>query len=458
MLDNQDFSISRNQFPADFVWGAATAAYQVEGSVDVDGRTPSIWDVFSHTPGKTYQGQNGDIAGDHYRRYKEDVALMRQLGLDAYRFSVSWPRVLPEGRRGIVNHKGLDFYDKLVDELLANNIDPFVTLYHWDLPQVLQEKGGWKERATTEYFCELADVVTRRLGDRVKGWITLNEPWVSAVTGHITGEHAPGETDIIAGVRAGHHLMLAHGLALPVIRDNMTRPDAQVGITLSSTYVEPGNDSTEAKDLALLVDVISNRLFLEPLFKGQYPKELPDNFFLPMVPMEPGDLEIISRPVDFLGLNYYFRTLPLNVEDFSTYTIRQAKPPESQYTALGWEVYPRGLSELLNRVYKDYFQGPIYITENGAAYEDVLEETKEGPVVHDPERTAYLAQHIGAALDAIKEGVPLKGYFAWTLYDNFEWALGTNARFGLAYLDYPTQRRIIKDSGHWYSQFLKNKV
>jgi beta-glucosidase len=451
---NKEIALSRKLFPKEFVWGAATAAYQIEGAVNKDGRSPSIWDVFSHTPGKTFQGETGDIAADHYHRYKEDVKLMRELGLNGYRFSISWPRIIPEGK-GAVNSKGLDFYDKLVDELLANGIEPFVTLYHWDLPQVLQEQGGWKERATSQIFVEYADVVTRRLGDRVKAWITLNEPWVSAVTGHITGEHAPGETDIIAGVRVGHHLMLAHGLALPVIRQNMTRKDAEVGITLSTTYVEPGDDSTEAKDLALLVDVISNRLFLDPIFKGHYPKELPENFLLPMLPLEPGDLEIISRPVDFLGINYYFRTLPLNVEDFTTYKIRQYQPPESQFTAMGWEVYPDGLYQILKRVHQEYFPGKLYITENGAAFEDVLEESSSGPVVHDAERQEYLSQHLQAALKAVQKEIPLAGYFAWTLYDNFEWAFGTDKRFGLVYLDYPTQRRIIKDSGRWYSRFLQ---
>ncbi len=454
MPSDNESSLARNQFPANFVWGAATAAYQIEGAVNEDGRSPSIWDVFSHTPGKTHQGNTGDIAADHYHRFMEDIALMEKLGLNGYRFSISWPRIIPEGR-GTINQKGLDFYDRLVDELLAKGIDPYVTLYHWDLPQVLQDKGGWKERATSEYFVGYADAVTRRLGDRVKAWITLNEPWVSAVTGYITGEHAPGETDILAGVKAGHHLLLAHGMALPVIRLNMSRPDAEVGITLSTTFVEPGDDSTEAKDLALLVDVISNRLFLEPLFKGHYPKELPENFFMPMVPLEPGDLEIISQPMDFLGMNYYFRTLPLNVEDFSTYKIRQYRPPEAQFTALDWEVYPQGLYRLLKRVHEEYFPGKMYITENGAAFKDVLEDSEAGPVVHDPERKNYIIQHLRAAHQAIEEGVPLAGYFVWTLYDNFEWALGNEARFGLVYLDYPTQRRIFKDSGKWYSKFLQ---
>jgi beta-glucosidase len=446
-------TLSRAQFPTNFAWGTATAAYQIEGAVNEDGRKLSIWDMFSHTPGKTFEGQTGDIACDHYHRYKEDVALMRELGFNSYRFSISWPRILPDGR-GEVNEKGLDFYSRLVDELLENGIEPYVTLYHWDLPLALHEEGGWKVRSTAEAFAHYADVVTRRLGDRVKGWITLNEPWVAAVNGYITGEHAPGETDMATGVQAGHHLLLAHGLALPIIRKNMTRPDAEVGITLSMTYVEPGDNSEGAHDLAISVDTISNRWFLDPLFKGEYP-DIAQDFLNPMLPMQPGDMEIISQKIDFLGMNYYFRTLPVAIEDFVNFKMKMHRPEESQYTAMDWEVYPDGLYKLLTRLHNDYKPAKIFITENGAAFEDRLEQGENGPVVHDPERTSYLMEHFSAAHQALKEGVPLAGYFVWSLFDNFEWSFGTNKRFGVVYLDYPTQRRIVKDSGRWYQKFLR---
>jgi beta-glucosidase len=457
VLKEQQISVARNQFPLDFAWGVATAAYQIEGATVEDGRKPSIWDTFSATPGKTYDNQTGDIACDHYHLYKEDVKLMRELGLNSYRFSISWSRVIPQGR-GVVNQAGLDFYDNLVNELLANGIEPYVTLYHWDLPQVLQDQGGWKVRETAEAFAEYVEVVTARLGDRVKGWITLNEPWVAAVNGHIIGEHAPGETDLETGVRAAHHLLLAHGLALPVIRKNMRRPDAEVGITLSTTYVEPGNETEEAKSLAGMVDVISNRWFLDPLFKGAYPAEMLESFLAPMFPIQPGDMKIISRKVDFLGINYYFRTMPVAIEDLATFTLKMHRPEDSVYTAMDWEVYPQGLYKLLTRIHSEYQPAKLFITENGAAFEDILMEQGTKLVVHDPARTSYLMQHFHAASEAIKDGVPLAGYFIWSLYDNFEWSFGTSKRFGIVYLDYPTQRRIVKDSGYWYQQFLKGEA
>jgi beta-glucosidase len=453
-VEAKDSVLSRAQFPAGFAWGAATAAYQIEGAVAEDGRSPSIWDVFTHTPGKTYNDETGDIACDHYHRSVEDVALMRELGLNAYRFSISWPRIIPGGR-GQVNQKGLDFYDRLVDNLLANNIEPYVTLYHWDLPQILQEKGGWKERATTEAYAEYAEVVSRRLGDRVKGWITLNEPWVAAVNGYITGEHAPGETDLAAGMRAAHHLLLGHGLALPVIRENLRRSDAEVGITLSTTYVEPGDSSPAAHDLAGLVDIISNRWFLDALFKGVYPSVM-EGYLHSLLPIEAGDMELISRKIDFLGLNYYFRTMPVAIEDLATFKLKMYQPAESVYTAMDWEVYPEGLCKLLTTIHHEYQPAKIYVTENGAAFEDILENHSTVPQVHDPARQSYLTSHIKVLQEALKEGVPLAGYFVWSLYDNFEWSFGTSKRFGLVYLDYPTQRRIIKDSGYWYQRFLQS--
>ncbi len=448
-------ALSRADFPEKFVWGTATASYQIEGAVKEDGRGQSIWDTFSHTPGKTFEGDNGDIACDHYHLYKQDVGLMHDLGLNGYRFSIAWPRILPEGR-GTVNPKGLDFYDRLVDELLKNDIQPYATLYHWDLPQALQDNGGWKNRSTAKYFAEYADIVSRRLGDRVKSWITLNEPWCSAALGHMVGDHAPGERSMEAGVRAGHHLMLGHGLAMPVLRRNATRPDAEFGITLSLNYTEPGDDSQQAQESAVLVDAFANRWFLDPLFKGVYPEELAP-YFNHYLPIQPGDMDIISGSLDFLGVNYYFRVLPLAVEDLSSFKLKTRKVPTSQYTKMGWEVWPEGLYNLLMQLNRDYQPAKMFITENGSAYEDVLVEDKSGPAVHDPDRLNYLRDHFNAAHQAIKDGVPLAGYFVWSLLDNFEWAYGYDRRFGLTYVDYPTQRRILKDSGRWYQQLIRGE-
>jgi beta-glucosidase len=447
--------IARSDFPADFAWGAATAAYQVEGAYRDDGRGQSIWDTFSHTPGKTENGDTGDVAVDHYHRYNEDIALMQELGFNAYRFSISWPRVLPNGR-GKVNHKGLDFYERLVESLLEKGIQPYATLYHWDLPQALQDKGGWKERFTPEAFAEYTDVVSRRLGDRVKGWITLNEPYVSAIIGHVEGRHAPGEQNMRAGIRAAHHLLLGHGLALPVLRANSRRADAEFGITLSTTYAEPGNDTQEAYEASVITDGFQNRLFMDPLFKGRYPDSL-SKIIDQYLPIESGDMEKIAAPLDFLGINYYFRTLALAVEDISKAKIKTRRVEGAQYTEMDWEVNPEGFYNLLKMVHQDYKPAKILITENGAAFPDVLEEGQGKPVVHDPDRLNYIQEHFGAALKASREGVPIKGYFVWSFLDNFEWAYGFSKRFGIVYVDYPTQRRVVKDSGQWYQRFLRGE-
>jgi beta-glucosidase len=454
MADQETSSaLTRDIFGDKFVWGVATASYQIEGAVEEDGRKPSIWDTYSHTPGRTFNGETGDIACDHYHRYKQDVGLMRDLGLNGYRFSIAWPRVIPEGR-GQVNQKGLDFYDRLVEELLKNGIEPYATLYHWDLPQVLQDEGGWKSRSTAQYFAEYADAVSRRLGDRVKGWITLNEPWCSAALGYIIGRHAPGEQDLVAGVRAAHHLMLGHGLALPVLRRNATRPDAEFGITLSLNYIEPGDDSQQAQEAAFMAENFANRWFLDPLFKGSYPEGLKP-LIDPFLPVEPGDMELISGTMDFLGVNYYFRMLPLAIEDMATYKVRERKVPTSQYTEMGWEVWPEGLYNLLTQLQRDYDPAKMYITENGASFPDVLIDDQSGAAVHDPDRLKYLQDHFTAARLAMRDGVKLAGYFVWSLMDNYEWAFGYSRRFGITYVDYPTQRRILKDSGKWYQQFLR---
>jgi beta-glucosidase len=445
--------LTRLDFSENFVWGTATAAYQIEGAVHEDGRGPSIWDIFSHTPGKTHRDETGDITGDHYHRYRQDVALMREIGLNSYRFSLSWSRILPNGG-GKPNPKGLDFYERLVEELLKNDIQPYATLYHWDLPQALQDKGGWKNRATAQYFAEYADIVSRRLGDRVKSWTTLNEPWCSAVVGYIKGEHAPGEKNLSAGAQAAHHLLLAHGLALPVLRYNAARPDVEFGIVLSLNYVEPGDDSQQAQEAAFSWDTFAHRWFLDPLFKQKYPDEV-RSAIESYLTIEPGDMEAIAGKLDFLGVNYYFRQLPLAIENPLSAEVKTRRAKDSQYTQMDWEVWPEGLYKLLLRLQRDYQPAKIYITENGAAFEDTLVEDQFGPAVHDPDRLNYLRDHFAAARMAIRDGVPLAGYFVWTLLDNFEWTFGFSRRFGIAYTDFPTQRRILKDSGRWLQQFLR---
>ncbi|MBN9389247.1 MAG: beta-glucosidase [Chloroflexi bacterium] len=446
--------LARSDFPADFAWGVATASYQIEGAVNEDGRSPSIWDTFSHTPGKVDNDDTGDVACDHYHRYKEDVGLMSQLGLNSYRFSIAWPRIVPEGK-GEINLKGVDFYARLVDELLEKNIQPYATLYHWDLPQVLEDKGGWSNRDTALYFQEYADKISRLLGDRVKGWITLNEPWVASILGYLQGVHAPGLHSMEKAVRATHHMLLAHGLAVPALRRNALRSDAEVGVTLSFNYIEPGRPGAE--QLAQLKDAWDNRLFLDPLFKGAYPTELYP-ILSQYLPLEREDMEIISTPVDFMGVNYYFRTLPVEWADQATMSFKDRPNEGSEYTAMGWEIYPEGLYQLLTRFHRDYGIKKLYITENGSAFQDSVVEEDGNNFVHDAGRKKYLQEHFGAALRAYRDGVPLAGYFVWSLLDNFEWGYGYDKRFGIVYVDYPTQKRIIKDSAYWYESLLKSNA
>jgi beta-glucosidase len=437
------------QFPETFRWGVATAAYQIEGAVREDGRGESIWDRFCHTPGKTRNGENGDIACDHYHLYPQDIQLMQEMGLRNYRFSMAWSRILPNGR-GQVNAAGLDFYERLVDALLKAGIEPFVTLYHWDLPQALQDEvGGWASRETSAAFADYADVVSRRLGDRVKHWITLNEPWVSAFVGHELGVHAPGIHDSRTAWQVSHHLLLGHGLAVPILRAN-GGSDTRVGITLVLTPVESTTDSEEDRQLAQVTDGKHNRWFLDPVLRGSYPQDMLDwlaqKNLLPAI--ETGDNAIIARPVDFLGLNYYYRTILHQHPDGG---MQMIQPEGAEITAMGWEVYPPGLHTLLSRLHNEYHVPAIYITESGAAFPDTLDS--DG-AVHDPRRLSYLREHFLQAQQAISEGVPLLGYFVWSLMDNFEWAHGYTPRFGVVYVDYPTQRRIVKDSGRWYSQVI----
>jgi beta-glucosidase len=439
---------THNTFPPDFLWGAATASYQIEGAVHEDGRGESVWDRFCATPGKVRNGDSGEPACDFYHRYPEDVALMRELGLDAFRFSIAWPRIVPSGR-GPINEAGLDFYDRLVDELLAHGIEPFVTLFHWDTPQALEDAGGWPSRTTAKAFAEYTAAVVRRLGDRVRHWITHNEPWVHAWIGHSWGQHAPGRTSEADAVAAAHHLMLSHGWAVDVIR--AAAPGARVGITLDLAHVYPASERLEDEAAAMKVDGEGNRWFLDPLFRGAYPADLVERNELVAPLVQDGDLETISAPCDFLGVNNYFRFV---VSD-GVEGPRMERVAESQHTEMGWEVYPDGLHQLLVRVSRDYAPPAIYVTENGAAFGDV--RVHDGQV-HDPERTAYIQSHIDAVSRAIGDGAPVKGYFVWSLLDNFEWAHGYSKRFGIVYVDYPTLERVPKASFYWYRDFIASRA
>ena len=436
-------------FPPGFRWGAATASYQIEGGTDADGRGVSIWDTFCDRPGKVTNGDSGDIACDHYHRYADDVALMAALGLNAYRFSIAWPRILPQGI-GTVNPKGLDFYDRLVDALLAQGIEPFATLYHWDLPQALQDRGGWPERSIIDAFVNYADVVSRRLGDRVHHWMTHNEPWVVAFVGHAAGVHAPGIQDPAAALRAAHHLLVSHGQAVTVLRTNVGA-QARIGMVLNLSWVDAAGDSPADQAAARRHDGQLNRWFLDPLYKGEYPADMLE-FYGPLAPEFPADdLKSAATPTDFLGINNYSRSVigAGEVTPQNPLGIRSVRPQNSEYTAMDWEVHAPGLYKLLMRVHQDYAPAALYITENGAACADEI--AFDGVHVHDPRRLAYLQAHLTQAHRAIQEGAPLKGYFVWSLMDNFEWSYGYTKRFGITYVDYATQRRIFKDSALWYA-------
>jgi beta-glucosidase len=445
----EETEMPKHVFPADFVWGAATAAYQIEGAVREDGRGESIWDRFSHTPGKIQGGDTGDVACDHYHRYREDVALMREMGLKGYRFSIAWPRIVPDGK-GALNPKGLDFYNALVDRLLANGITPYATLYHWELPQLLQDRGGWDNRDTAAYFAEYAAVVFESLGDRIRHWITLNEPSVVAYNGHAIGEHAPGFIDYALAVRVSHHLNLAHARAVAAYRQ--LNQGGVIGTTLNLTSVYPVGNAPEDGAAARIADGMYNRWFLDPVLKGAYPRDILELFGqkLQAPVIQAGDLDrIAAAPIDFLGLNYYSRLLVRSAPSspFGYEAVRGAGP----CTAMGWEIYPDGLYDLLVRLDRDYGHPRLLVTENGAAFDDPLQAGR----VADPERIAYLREHFLAARRAIESGVRLEGYFVWSLLDNFEWAHGYSRRFGLIYVDYPTQERIWKDSARWYQGVIR---
>ncbi len=448
-------------FPKDFVFGAATASYQIEGAVNEDDRGPSVWDRFSHTPGKIKPGHNGDVACDHYHRFEEDVEIMSSLGLDAYRFSVSWPRVIPEGS-GSVNEKGVDFYSRLVDTLLEKGITPYATMFHWDLPQALQDRfDGFASPEVSEYFADYAELLVRRLGDRVKHWITLNEPWVYSVLGNLFGIHAPGRKNIWAAFRTGHNLLVSHGKAVRRIR--ALDSEALAGITLNLMPVYPKTDTEKDRKAADRADQFINRQFLDPLFKGEYPQELWKriSLFTPKIRAE--DMDIIGEKIDFLGINNYTRERayfslkrPFFFFDMTGMEVaeRDFVKDGVQYTSMGWEVFPEGIHQLLLRMKNEYGNIPVYITENGAAFEDEPVEESGKMRVHDEKRVDFLEKYTAKAAQALDEGCNLKGYFVWSLMDNFEWAEGYDKRFGIVYVDYRDQRRIIKDSGLWYRDFI----
>ena len=438
-----------SSFPNGFIWGAATASYQIEGAWDEDGKGESIWDRFSHTPGKTQNGDSGDIACDHYHRWHDDVAIMKELGLQAYRFSISWPRVLPAGL-GEINQIGIDFYSNLVDALLEAGIEPYVTLYHWDLPQAMQDLGGWPERMIVDAFVEYSDVLSRALGDRVKHWITLNVPWVSAFVGYREGRHAPGHTDLDEAIAAAHHLLLSHGEAVPVIRANC--PGASVGITLNLTPQEPASPSIADREEANWVDGYINRWFLDALVGRGYPQDMVDGFGNTMEFVLPGDLDAISVPIDFLGVNYYTRGIARSNDVPEVDNLPPTVFRGDEITEMDWEVYPMGLYNILGRLHFDYGFPAIYITENGASFPDII--TPEGQV-DDTARLSYIQRHLAKVNETIQIGVPVKGYFVWSLFDNFEWAFGYSKRFGIVYVDYETQERILKSSASWYRKVIK---
>jgi beta-glucosidase len=444
------------RFPDGFLWGAATAAYQIEGAPDADGKGPSIWDTFTHSPGTTHHGDTGDVACDSYYLYPQDIGLLKRLGAGAYRMSLSWPRIQPAGR-GPANAKGLDYYSRVVDALLDAGIKPAITLYHWDLPQALQDAGGWANRDIAGWFGEFAQLAGEALGDRVPLWITLNEPWVSAHVGYRDGRHAPGIRDAAQAVAANHHLLLAHGQAVAALRS--ASPGSEVGITLNLCVERPV--TPEAADHAAVLEARQNGVYLEPLLRGRYPALLEaDADFSPAAAglVQDGDFEVIGAPLDFLGVNFYSPHYvgllhadgePRRGETVTGPGTVSVQPDDLPITAMNWLVEPGALRELLTRVVKPVTgELPLYITENGSSWYDYV--TQDGQV-HDFERVAYLRGHLAALHAAIGDGVPVKGYFAWSLLDNFEWAEGYAKRFGLAYVDFESQRRILKRSGEFFA-------
>lgn len=464
-------SAESRSFPESFVWGAATASYQIEGAVRQDGRGPSIWDTFSATPGKTYGGHTGEVAADHYNRMPQDVAMMKELGLDAYRFSLAWPRIQPLGS-GKFNPAGLDFYDRLVDELLAAGIDPVVTMYHWDLPQPLEDAGGWPARDTALRFGDYAHKVVETYRDRVKIWTTLNEPWCSAFLGYGSGVHAPGRTNGADALAAAHHLNLAHGLGAQAVRD-VLGDGTTLSLTLNQHVVRPDDPDSEAdRDAVRQIDALANRIFLSPVLEGRYPDDLLQDTagVSDWAFVRDGDLATIHSGLDMLGVNFYSTQRvrkypghgPRVMNDGHGASAHSPWPGADDvefleqpgpYTAMGWNIDPAGFTELLVGLHERYPDLPIMITENGAAFPD--EDIREGQRVRDTDRVSYLFRHLDAVGDAMDAGVPVGGYFVWSLMDNFEWGYGFSKRFGIVRIDYETLERHWKDSAFWYRELVR---
>jgi beta-glucosidase len=450
-------------FPKDFVWGSATASYQIEGAVHEDGRGTSIWDTYSHTPGRTLNGDTGDVAADHYHRWEEDLGHIKSLGLDAYRFSIAWPRVQPGGS-GAFNQAGIDFYSRLVDRLLEDGIRPVVTLYHWDLPQELEDAGGWPVRETALRFADYAAGIVAALGDRVHTWTTLNEPWCAAYLGYASGVHAPGRTEPGGALAAAHHLNLAHGLAGRVVRD--LAPAAELSVTLNLQVIRPATASDSDRDAVRRIDALANRIFLGPMLEGSYPEDLRADTaeFTDWSFVHDSDEKLIAVPLDVLGVNYYSTTLVRTWDGVSPRSDADGHKPSTNtpwigspgvefvqqpgpYTAMGWNIDPSGMIELLLGLHRDYPGQPLMVTENGAAFYDVV--SADG-AIHDDDRVDYLHRHIDAVGKAMDAGADVRGYFVWSLLDNFEWGWGYDRRFGIIRVDYDTLLRTWKDSAHWY--------
>jgi beta-glucosidase len=443
---NMNATVLVSRFPGDFLFGVATAAFQIEGASKVDGRKPSIWDAFSNMPGRVFNRDNGDVACDHYNRWEDDLDLIKEMGVEAYRFSIAWPRIIPEGT-GRINEKGLDFYDRLIDGCKARGIKTYATLYHWDLPLALMGDGGWTARSTAYAFQRYAKVVMARLGDRLDAVATFNEPWCSVWLSHLYGVHAPGERNIEAALAAMHNTNLAHGLAVEAIRH--VSPKVPVGLVLNAHSVIPASDSEEDKTAAERAHDFHNGAFFDPVFKGEYPASLLEALGDRMPKVEEGDLAVINQKLDWWGLNYYtpMRVCADPAEGADYPATRPAPPVSETETDIGWEVFSPALKALVEDLYRRYELPPCFITENGAAYN--MEPDAKG-VVDDQPRLDYYAEHLSVVADLIENGFPMKGYFAWSLMDNFEWAEGYRMRFGLVHVDYETQKRTIKKSGEWY--------
>jgi beta-glucosidase len=444
--------VAELRFPPGFIFGASTAAYQIEGVGDVRG--PSIWDTFSRTPGKVTNGDNGDIACDHYRRLDDDLDLISWLGLDSYRFSISWSRVIPAGS-GQVSSRGLDFYKRMVDGVLARGITPMVTLYHWDLPQSLQDAGGWANRDTVGRYCDYAEAVLGAIGAAVPMWVTVNEPFCAGMIGYLQGRHAPGVVNLRSALAATHHLLLAHGLSVGLVRD--AAPSAQVGNSVLLSDISPATGDEADKEAAERLDGYENRWYLDPVFRGGYPADMLE-WYGAQVPIDfirDGDMEIIAAPLDFSGINYYeTKTVVSDLDEpyhLATVLPAAAVRPGGPLTANGIDACPAGLGRILRRLRDEYPAIPLYITENGAPFHDYVDPNGE---VNDPQRVRYLIDHLAVVRDAVAEGVDVRGYFVWSLLDNFEWADGYSKRFGLFFVDFGTQARIAKSSATWYRQLI----